>query len=43
MNWARRSDCNMCGHPKFSKVEQRTGEKITFLCCHDNVLDLTVK
>ncbi|KAK2550041.1 Zinc finger Ran-binding domain-containing protein 2 [Acropora cervicornis] len=25
VNWARRSDCNMCGHPKFSKVEQRTG------------------
>lgn len=25
VNWARRSDCNMCGHPKFSKVEFRTG------------------
>lgn len=26
VNWARRSDCNMCGHPKFSKVEFRTGD-----------------
>ncbi len=25
MNWARRSDCNVCKHPKFSKVEARTG------------------
>lgn len=26
VNWARRSDCNMCGHPKFAKVEFRTGD-----------------
>ena len=25
MNWARRSECNVCKHPKFSKVEARTG------------------
>ncbi|CAH3144415.1 unnamed protein product [Porites lobata] len=25
VNWARRSDCNMCGQPKYSKVESRTG------------------
>ena len=26
VNWARRNDCNMCGHAKFAKVEFRTGE-----------------
>ncbi|XP_027055897.1 zinc finger Ran-binding domain-containing protein 2-like isoform X4 [Pocillopora damicornis] len=25
VNWARRNDCNMCGHPKFAKAEVRTG------------------
>ena len=27
VNWARRSDCNMCGQPKFAKVESRTGKE----------------
>uniref|UniRef100_UPI0035901EE0 zinc finger Ran-binding domain-containing protein 2 isoform X2 n=1 Tax=Myxine glutinosa TaxID=7769 RepID=UPI0035901EE0 len=25
VNWARRMDCNMCGTPKYGKVEERTG------------------
>ena len=32
VNWARRNDCNMCGHPKFAKVEFRTGEDRIFTC-----------
>jgi len=26
VNWARRQTCNMCNAPKFSDVEERTGE-----------------
>ena len=25
MNWARRTDCNICGEPKFGTIEPRTG------------------
>lgn len=25
VNWARRSQCNMCNAPKFGEVEERTG------------------
>ncbi|KAI6656745.1 Zinc finger Ran-binding domain-containing protein 2 [Oopsacas minuta] len=25
INWARRSECNVCDHPKMGKVEERTG------------------
>lgn len=25
VNWARRSDCNICNEPKFGTVEPRTG------------------
>jgi hypothetical protein len=25
VNWARRNECNICKHPKFAKVEARTG------------------
>lgn len=25
VNWARRSDCNICHAPKFGKIEERTG------------------
>ena len=26
MNWARRNECNVCKHPKYNRVEARTGE-----------------
>lgn len=26
VNWARRSTCNMCNAPRFTDVEERTGE-----------------
>ena len=29
MNWARRSECNMCNTPKYAKLEERTGKKYT--------------
>ena len=25
VNWARRSECNMCNTPKYTKLEERTG------------------
>ena len=25
MNWARRTDCNVCNEPKFGTIEPRTG------------------
>lgn len=28
INWARRTDCNVCKHPKYARVEARTGECI---------------
>ena len=31
VNWARRSDCNLCNTPKFGKIEARTGK-----CEHRN-------
>ena len=32
MNWARRSQCNVCNTPKFSKAEKRTGLFLDFFC-----------
>ncbi len=29
MNWARRTDCNVCNNPKFGTVEPRTGTEFS--------------
>ena len=39
VNWARRSDCNICHAPKFGTIEPRTGNKaLADVCGHPGCL-----